>query len=356
MASPTPRGKAPTALVWCSSVHPAGGMERIALNLANGLAARGWRMVLAGPFARIAFLRRAIRPDVEFVNYDAGRSPAALPYAICFLKRTMEEHGVQVVSAHGSVFPLLASGVPVVWTEHDVRYAGGEMLRGLRGFAWRRVRERLRQGRWRLVTVSHYVQREICGKLNLPDQAVRVIYNGLPNAAALEALAPPRLAPPWQIGFLGRLVPPKRPLDVFELSARLNRMDIPHVWRVFGAGVLLPEMQREAAARGGHSVVLQGLVERPEEALAQMDLLCFLARGEQEGLGMVLLEALAAHRLIVAWDAGCIREVLAGRATLVPPPFDLDRFAQAIAETLRPGPLPARAGQPLGRSAHDLRI
>lgn len=342
MAPVTPRGKPSTALVWCSSVDPAGGMERIALNLANGLAAKGWRILLAGPFGRIAFLRRAIRPEVEFVDYQAGRSPAALLDTMRFLRRTVEERDVHVVSAHGSVFPLLASGVPVVWTEHDVRYAGGEMLRGLRGYAWRRVRERLRKGRWRLVTVSHHVQREVCLKLNLPRQAVRVIYNGLPNAAALESLAPPRLTPPVQIGFLGRLIPPKHPLDVFELSVRLNRMGIAHVWRVFGDGVLLPEIRREAAARAGHSVVVHGLVEKPEEALAQMDLLCFLARGEQEGLGMVLLEALAAHRLIVAWDAGCIGEVLAGRATLVSPPFDLDRFAQAIAGTLRQSRPPQR--------------
>jgi glycosyltransferase involved in cell wall biosynthesis len=141
---------------------------------------------------------------------------------------------------------------------------------------------------------------------------------------------------PFQIGFLGRLVSHKRPLEVFDLSARLNRLGVPHVWRVFGDGVLLPDMRREASSRQDHSVVLHGLVEKPEQAFAQIDLLAFLARGEQEGLGMVLLEAIAANRLIVAWDAGCIREVLSGRAALVPP-FSLDRFAEAIADTLRRG-------------------
>jgi glycosyltransferase involved in cell wall biosynthesis len=334
-------GKKPTALVWCSSVDPAGGMERVALHIANGLAGLGWRILLAGPFSRVEFLKNAIRPEVEFLDHPAGKSPAAFLRTMRFLQRTIKERRVDIVSAHGSVFPLLPLNIPVVWTEHDLRYAGGEMLRGLRGLVWRRVRDRLRRGRWKLVTVSQYVRDETCLRLNLPGESARVVYNGLPNAAALEALPAPRLKPPYQIGFLGRLVPSKQPLDVFELSAMLNRMGVPHVWHVFGDGVLLPEMQQAAAGRQGHSVLVRGLVERPEEAFAQIDLLSFLARGEQEGLGMVLLEALAANRLVVAWDAGCIREVLAGRATLVTAPFSLERFAAAIAETLQSG-RPAR--------------
>ena len=326
-----------TALVWCSSVDPAGGMERVALHISNGLAGIGWRVLLAGPFSRAPFLRRAIRPEVEFIDYEMGKSPAALLRAMGFLARLVEEHGVDVVSAHGSVFPLLGVSAPVVWTEHDVRYAGGRMLGGLRGLAWRRVSECVRSGAWRLVAVSRYVGDQTCRKLGLPADAAQVIYNGLPNAAALAELPPPRLTPPFQIGSLGRLTASKRPLDGIELSAALNRMGLPHQWHVYGDGALMPELRAAAAARSGHSVTIHGLIERPEEAFARIDLLAFLARGEQEGLGMVLLEALAARRPVVAWDAGCIREVLAGRGTLVPAPFSLDRFAEAIAATLRRG-------------------
>ena len=117
-------------------------------------------------------------------------------------------------------------------------------------------------------------------------------------------------------------------------------MGIPHVWKVFGDGVLLPAMRKKALHTPGHSVEFCGVVERPEDAFRQLDLLCFHARGEQEGLGMVLIEALAANRPVVAWDAGCIREVLTGRGTLVPPPFSLARFAATIAGTLLGGVLP----------------
>src|SRR5262249_22248145 len=118
-----------------------------------------------------------------------------------------------------------------------------------------------------------------------------------------------------------------------------NRMGIPHIWKVFGHGGLLGTMQN-ALREPGHSVRLCGVVEKPEDAFQQIDLLCFHARGEQEGLGMVLIEALTAGRSIVAWEVRCIRVRLTGRATLVPPPFSLRRFAVSIACALLNGARP----------------
>jgi glycosyltransferase involved in cell wall biosynthesis len=325
-----------TALVWCSVADPAGGMERIALNLANGLARNGWRTLLAGPFGGVDFLSRSISPKVELIHHRADKSVAGLVRTSRFLQRVVKERGVDVVSAHGSVFPLLPITVPVVWTEHALRYGGREMLRGSRGLAWRRIRDRLARRQWQLVTVSHYVRNETCSRLKLPNFTGTVVHNGVPNVAALEELPPPELTPPYQIGFLGRLVDAKHPLDVFELSRLLNRMGTPHVWRVFGDGVLLPAM-REAMAKPGHSVELCGLVEKPEEAFAQIDLLSFQSHGEEEGLPTVLIEALLANRLVVAWDAPSIREVLDRQGTLVPTPHSLERFAEAIAATLQRG-------------------
>lgn len=325
-----------TALVWCSSVHPAGGMERIAISIANGLTGLGWRIVLAGPFTGAPVLRSAIRPEVEFIDHDPDKSALGVYRTMRFIQRIVRQKRVDVISAHGSLFPLTFTRTPVVWTEHDIRYGGGCMLHGFKGLAWRWIRSRVQRGGWRLVTVSRHVQSRLCQNLNLPEDRGRVIYNGLPDADALRALPPPRMTPPYQIGFLGRLEPIKRPLEVFELSATLKLMGIPHEWNVFGAGELMPQMRALAAQRSSeHSVRICGLAEKPEDAFASMDLLCFHSRGEQEGLGMVLLEAMAARRPVVAWDAGCIGEVLAGRGTLVAPPFSLPRFAEAIASTLR---------------------
>jgi glycosyltransferase involved in cell wall biosynthesis len=325
-----------TALVWCSSGDPAGGMERIAIGIANGLTGRGWRVVLAGPFASAPILRAAIRPEVEFIDHDPDKSGLGVYRTMRFIQHIVRQRRIDVISAHGSLFPLLGTRTPVVWTEHDMRY-GGCMLHGFRGLAWRWIRRRVHQGAWRVVMVSRHVQSRLRQNLNMLEDRGEVIYNGLPDAdaEALRALPPPAMTPPFQIGFLGRLTPIKRPLEIFELSARLNLMGVPHDWNVFGDGVLMPQMRALEAQPTGHSVRIHGLANKPEDAFMHMDLLCFLSRGEQEGLGMVLLEAMAAGRLVVAWDAGCIGEVLAGRGTLVAPPFSLQRFAEAIAAELR---------------------
>jgi glycosyltransferase involved in cell wall biosynthesis len=322
-----------TALVWCSAGSPSGGMERIAISIANGLVGRGWRVVLVGPFRNAQALFDLIRPEVLFLDHRPAKTALGLFRTMRFLRRVARRERVDVISAHGSLFPLIFTRTPVVWTEHDMRY-GGSMLRGLRGIAWRWIRLRVRQGVWRAVTVSHHVQS--CLRKNLKiEESPRVIYNGLPNAEALRSLPAPRLTPPYQIGFIGRLTPIKRPLEVFELSTMLNQMGVPHDWNVFGDGELLPELKAAAARPTGHSVHICGLAKKPQDAFARIDLLCFLSRGEQEGLGMVLLEAMAANRPVVAWDTGCIAEVLANRGTLVATPFSLQRFAEAIVGTLR---------------------
>ena len=334
---PGASGAQNTVLVWCSSVHPAGGMERVVVSIANGLTERAWRVVLAGPFANAPVLRAAMRPEIEFIEHNPCKSVSGLYRTMRFIGDVIRRRGIDVISAHGSLFPLMFTRTPVVWTEHDIRYAGGSMLRGPRGWAWRWIRARVRRGEWRLITVSGYVRSRVCEDLKLAEDQGQVIYNGLPDAEALRALPAPRMTPPYRIGFLGRLEPMKWPLEVFDLSARLNRMGIPHEWNVFGDGELMPEMRARAQRTAGHSVHICGLAKKPEDALARMDLLCFHSRGEQEGLGMVLLEAMAARRLVVAWDSGCIREVLAGKGTLVTPPFEAERFAEAIASVLRRG-------------------
>jgi glycosyltransferase involved in cell wall biosynthesis len=323
-----------TVLVWCSNGDPAGGMERIAINIANGLTGRRWRVVLAGPFASAAVLRAAIRPEVEFIDHDLDRSGLGVYRTMRFIQQVVRQRRIDVISAHGSLFPLLGTRTPVVWTEHDIRY-GGCMLHGFRGLAWRWIRRRVHKGAWRVVTVSHYVLSSLHQNLNMREDCGEVIYNGLPDADALRALPLPAMTPPFRIGFLGRLAPLKRPLEVYELSARLNRMGVPHELNVFGDGELMPQMRALAAQPTGHSVRIRGLAKRAEDAFMYMDLFCFLSRGEREGLPTVLLEAIAARRLVVAWNACCIGETLAGRGTLVAPPFSLQRFAEAIADELR---------------------
>ncbi len=234
-----------SVLVWCSAGDPAGGVEHIAISIANGLASCGWRVALMGPMRDAPSLRELIRPEVDAIDHRPEKTAFGVLRTARCIRHIVRERKIDVISAHGSLFPLLFSRIPVVWTEHDMRYVG-TMLRGFRGLAWRWIRHLVQQGHWRVVTVSHHVKTRLRENLNMGED-VQVIYNGLPNADSLRALPPPRMVSPFRIGFLGRLTRYKRPLEVFELSARLNAMGISHEWNVFGDGILMPEMLAMAA-------------------------------------------------------------------------------------------------------------
>ena len=325
-------------MVWCSNGAACGGMERAAITIANGLTRRLWEVTLVAPFGHQAALRRAIESGVDFVDCEYTRTAAGLYSTQKLIRQLIRDKQIDAVSAHGSIFPILFCGVPVVWTEHDVRYEGLAMLAGVRGLPWRRVRDLLLKGRWSLVSVSQFVHEATCALLRLPTSSGSVIHNGLPHAESLNSLDPPSFTPPYRVGYLGRLDPSKRPLEVFAISRELCRIGLPHVWHVFGDGLLRPEMELLAMRSEHRSVVLRGPVATPDEALASLDILCFHSQGAHEGLPTVLLEAAAANRRVVAWDTAYNREALRGRGTLVPQPNGLRSFARAIAEAARAGP------------------
>ena len=100
--------------------------------------------------------------------------------------------------------------------------------------------------------------------------------------------------------------------------------------RLVGHGSLRERLERQAAELGvAHAVEFLGTRSDVPELLAHADLFVF-STTPQEGLGSVLLEALAAELPVVSSDVPACRELLAGGkwGTLVPP---ADPAALAVA-------------------------
>jgi glycosyltransferase involved in cell wall biosynthesis len=321
-----------TVLVWVSSVTHAGGLERVALSLAQGLSSRGTRVVLLGPFCNCPDLREQIEPPVQYIEHRPKRSIKGLLQTCTLLRQVVREQKVDVVSAHGSVFPMLPLAIPVVWTEHGLRYGQRHMLAGPETPLWTLVRYRLQSRKWHFVAVSRFVLSTIRKQLFLDETVGTVIYNGVPAASRLRALPPPRLRPPYHIGFLGRLEPEKRPLDIFELDERLRDLNVPCHWHIFGAGSLEQSIREKAIA--SRRVTFEGVAD-VVDAFTAIDLLC--VPSHMEGLSMVLLEAQLARRPVAAWNTTGLPEAAGEQVALVSPPFLISRMAEAIAATLRAG-------------------
>ena len=110
-----------------------------------------------------------------------------------------------------------------------------------------------------------------------------------------------------RVGFLGRLDPVKRIGLLVDAMHELR--ELPADCAIFGYG---PERETIAArirSRGLESTVtLRGAVNKPSEALAEMDVLVLPSKGE--GFGLVLIEAMACGVPVIASAHGGVTDVI----------------------------------------------
>lgn len=132
---------------------------------------------------------------------------------------------------------------------------------------------------------------------------------------------------PIPIGFIGRLDPIKRVPDLLH-SVRLLHGKV-HL-HIFGAGSERPKIESLVGELNlARAVTMHGAIERPQEALEQIDLLVLPSAAE--GFGLVLIEAMAAGVPVVATDVAGIRDVVRnGETGLLVPAGSPAELARAI--------------------------
>ncbi len=142
----------------------------------------------------------------------------------------------------------------------------------------------------------------------------------------------------FPVGFLGRLDPVKRIPDLISAVRRCLRVHL----HIFGDG---PERQNIenliVDLELQNRVTLHGLRQRPQDALAKMQLLVLPSAAE--GFGLVLIEAMAARIPVVATDVAGICDVVVNEQTgLLVPPFEPQKLADAITRIMSDSALRAR--------------
>lgn len=315
-------------LVWNSWVTAAGGMERVALSIANGLAELpDVNVTLVGPYDQVPVLMEKIDPKVNLVSCEFKRRPDSLVKNAKLLQKLVQDLDIDVVSAHGSLISLLSLNVPVLWTEHGPRYGDQPIFKGMRKATWSVVKQKLHKGDWKLIGCSRYVCDRLCPQFDLEPDRAGVILNGIPNLERFTDLQPPKFDAPFKIGFLGRIEKEKHPDDIFVLDEYLEKRGIPCEWHIFGDGSMAEELNIRAADHP--RIQMRGLAADPETAFSEMDALVFLSHGQMEGLPTVIIESRLARRPVIAWDVTANPEVM-GPADELVEPFDLEQFAEAV--------------------------
>ena len=185
-----------------------------------------------------------------------------------------------------------------------------------------------------LICCSTYVERATQEHFGIPAHKTTVIYNGVDvdeltrRAAASRAR---RLEGPFVVGMVARLEVHKDQPTLIRAAGLVRDAGLAlEVWLV-GEGSRREEYQRLVDDLGlNQTVKLLGMRRDVPELLGNMDAFVFSAKPD-EGLGVALIEAMAAGVPIVATDVGACREVLQdGRLGSLVEPGNVSAMADAI--------------------------
>jgi glycosyltransferase involved in cell wall biosynthesis len=230
------------------------------------------------------------------------------------LGRILREQRADILHTHNTtafidgLIGARIGGVPVVvHTDHCKNYP----------IEWRRtvaenVASRLVD---RMVAVSHHTKSELMRYEKIPDARLTVIHNGInPRPTGNVPLDVLRrelgLSPDHMIvGTIGRLEPQKG-LDLLLAAAPRVIDACPNArFLIVGGGSLDAELRAQAVALGiADRVVFTGWRTDAIDLMPLFD--CFVSTSNFEGLPMVLLEAMAFGKPIVATDVGGVPELL----------------------------------------------
>ncbi|HEX8904119.1 MAG TPA: glycosyltransferase family 4 protein [Longimicrobiaceae bacterium] len=331
-----------------------GGAETVFVEVAAGLAERGWSAAAAVPgpgWPHDALKARGIEPLVISTGraWDVGYAARIVAAA--------RRSGAALVHAHllgPGVYAALAgvfTGIPVVTTLHGTAdIAPAEALRGVK-------LRLLARGRNRIAFVSESLRRAVLARAAIDSARTAVV----PNGIDLRAFRPGRdgglrrelgIAPGAPlVGAVGNLRADKDYSVLLRAAAHL-RDAVPGV-RVVIAGAGGNEIERELRALSRElgveeTVVFAGFRPDPERVLRTLDV--FVLSSRSEGFSLSTAQAMACGVPVVATRCGGPEEIVDDGATgLLVSPAAPDELADAVARLLRD---PA-ARERMGRAGHE---
>jgi glycosyltransferase involved in cell wall biosynthesis len=320
-----------------------GGAQRVTLNLARGIAERGYAVDLVLAQAEGPYLAE-VPESIRMVNLKAARVLLSLPALVCYLRREHPEAMLSVMN-YANIVVLWArclAGVPrrVVVSEHNTLSRATQHASGLRMHLIPQLIGHFYPWADGIIAVSKGVATDLAQTTGIPRQRIQVIYNPVVTPE-LRAKAQALLDHPWfQPGeppvllAVGRLTAQKDFPMLIQAFAQVRQFS-PARLLILGEGEERPTLEVLVRQLGlEQDVSLPGFVENPYAYMARASV--FVLSSKWEGLPTVLVEALYCGATLIATDCPSgSREILAdGQYGQLVPVGDADVLARAIKTTL----------------------
>jgi glycosyltransferase involved in cell wall biosynthesis len=339
-----------------------GGAERMMVNVAEGLAARGHAVEIVtvqpeGPY------RARVLPEIPVIALGPRRVSRAIPSLARYFRERRPDAALSTL-VHMNVAAVLARAMArtrtrlVLREANRIREDSRAEPRPLIRLAYRLLPSVYSRAD-HVIAVSDDVAREVRELTSLPDEHISTINNPVLSPGDLAAIAasdPPPHA--WLSGdvpvvlSVGRLAPQKDQATLLTAFARLRQQRSVRLV-ILGEGELRGALEARAQELGiTASVMFAGFSAEP---FAWMKHAAVLAHTSLwEGSPNVIVEAMACGLPIVATDCpGGPRRILEdGRHGRLVPMGDAAAVAEALARTLEAPPAP----EPLRRRAADFTV
>ncbi len=289
---------------------------------------------------------------------EGHHSPIAIAYR---LARMFCQFRPDIVHTHKYKDSILGSIVArCVGVPHVVRVVHGmpEPFRGMKNvkMAGYTIADRFVTGRLidKVVAVSADIEKALIRTYG--SKRVVCIHNGVDLEAVDVTMQKLEMRREWQIdekailiGTVGRLVPVKGHAVLLEALRILRESNHNVTLCIVGDGPLRGQLEAEARRPGlGKSVIFCGHQVRSYDFIHMMDI--FVLPSLHEGIPMVLLEAFALKRPVIASRVGGIPEVVShGHSGMLVRPSNAAELASAIRNLIE-DPAKAAAYGAAGRS------
>jgi glycosyltransferase involved in cell wall biosynthesis len=321
-----------------------GGLERVAVDLALAQHGAGHQVSVYCLFAG-GPLRKELDghgiPVREFRKTE--HSNATVVWSIA---RQLRGDRVEVVHGHNpgvhhaaAVAKVLAGAPVCVNTRHSAANSQGVAYQE----RYFRLVEPLTD---HVVFVCEEVRNRLLPRLRYRPEKCSVIWNGVATERFLKRPASPgALRPRIRFGTVGRLVPAKGHAVLIEAFAKVAGQLPGAELHIYGYGPLEREL-RDLAARLGMEgrIALEGPAGNSAAAFESLDL--FVLSSLNEGLPLVIMEAMAAGLPVVSTRVGGVPEVAPEHlAAWFCEPGDADGLARAMAAAAGSGELEARGAE-----------